>query len=103
MRYRSGYGSYRRRRNGSKSAWGLILGLMVGAGVYMFTSPLFEREDPVIMSDNNIYWNRKDPLKISISDNMGLKSYKVTISDGKNSVVVADEPIVEPFVKEERQ
>ncbi len=39
MRYRSGYGSYRRRRNGSKSAWGLILGLMVGAGVYMFTSP----------------------------------------------------------------
>jgi len=95
--YRS---SYRRRRNSSKSAWVIILGLMVGAGVYMFTSPSFEREDPVIKSDNNIYWNRKDPLKISISDNMGLKSYKVTISDGKNSVVVLDEKINEPFVQE---
>jgi hypothetical protein len=98
MRYRSSYS--RRRRSSSKSAWVIILGLMVGAGVYMFTSPSFEREDPVIKSENNIYWNRKDPLKISISDNMGLKSYRVTISDGKNSVVVADELILDPFVKE---
>jgi len=95
--YRS---SYRRRRNSSKSAWVIILGLMVGAGIYMFTSPSFEREEPVIKSENNIYWNRKDPLKISISDNMALKSYKVTISDGKNSVVVLDEDIKEPFVQE---
>jgi len=53
---------------------------MVGAGAYMFSSPSFEREDPIIKSENHIYWNRKDPLKITISDNMGLKSYQVTIS-----------------------
>ncbi len=97
MRYRS---SYRRRRNSSKSAWIIILGLMVGAGAYMFSSPSFEREDPIIKSENHIYWNRKDPLKITISDNMGLKSYQVTISDGRNSVIVADELIREKSIKE---
>ncbi|NPA60761.1 MAG: M23 family metallopeptidase [Epsilonproteobacteria bacterium] len=66
----------------------------------MFSSPSFEREDPIIKSENHIYWNRKDPLKITISDNMGLKSYQVTISDGRNSVIVADELIREKSIKE---
>ena len=100
MRYRrSSYGSYGRRRGSSKSAWIIILGLLIGVGAYIFTSPTFEREDPIIQSKDNIYWNRRDPLLITISDNMGLKSYKIEISDGQNSVVVADELILEPNVK----
>jgi hypothetical protein len=98
MRYRRS--SYGRRRGSSKSAWIIILGLMVGAGAYMFTSPAFERDDPIIESENNIYWNRRDPLLIKVSDNMGLKSYEVDISDGKNSITVVNELILEPNVKE---
>ncbi len=98
MRYRRS--SYGRKRGNSKSAWIIILGLMVGAGAYMFTSPAFEREDPIIQSEDNIYWNRRDPLLIKISDNMGLKSYEVDISDGKHTITVANELILEPNQKE---
>ncbi len=58
MRYRS---SYRRRRNSSKSAWIIILGLMVGAGAYMFSSPSFEREDPIIKSKKPHILEQKRP------------------------------------------
>ncbi len=100
MRYRRSSYGYGRKRGSSKSAWIIILGLIVGAGAYMFTSPAFEREDPVIQSKDNIYWNRRDPLLIKISDNMGLKSYEVDISDGTNTITVANELILEPNQKE---
>jgi murein DD-endopeptidase MepM/ murein hydrolase activator NlpD len=73
----------------------MILGLAVGASAYIFTSPAFEREAPVIETEENIYWNRRDPLEIRISDNSAIKSYDVKISDGKNSLIVANELILE--------
>jgi len=88
-----------RRKGSSKGLIFIILGLIFGGGAYIFTSPDFERVDPVIESADSLYWNRKDPLEIKISDNMGLKSYKVDISDGKNSVTVANELILEPNIK----
>ena len=87
--------SYSSNHRSSNSTWIMILGLSVGASAYIFTSPAFEREDPVIETEENIYWNRRDPLEIKVSDNSAIKSYDVTISDGKNSLIVANELILE--------
>ena len=90
MRRRS-YG----RKKSSNSLWIVILGLLIGASAYVFTSQGFERNVPRIESEKFIYWNRKDSLKIKISDDHALKSYKVRLNDGKHEVIVANELILE--------
>ncbi|HHB95147.1 MAG TPA: M23 family peptidase, partial [Campylobacterales bacterium] len=90
---------YNNRKKSSKGTMFVVLGLIFGGGAYIFTSPAFERVDPMIESADSLYWNRKDPLEITISDNMALKSYSVDMSDGKNSVRVANELILEPNIK----
>jgi murein DD-endopeptidase MepM/ murein hydrolase activator NlpD len=47
----------------------------------------------VIQSEDFIYWNRKDPLQIKVSDDSALKSYRVHINDGTNNIEVANEII----------
>jgi murein DD-endopeptidase MepM/ murein hydrolase activator NlpD len=73
----------------------VIVGLLVGAGAYVLSSKSFEREEPVIKSAEHLYWNRKDPLQVEISDNSALKSYEVSVSDGSNTVTVVNEKILE--------
>ncbi len=87
---------YAKNRGSSKSVLVIILGLLVGAGAYVFTAKEFEREAPVIKASSHLYWNRKDPLLIEVSDNAALKSYVVKVSDGQKSVIVANEDILEP-------
>jgi len=92
--------SYRRRRGygndrSSSSLWILILLALVAAGAYIFTSKDFERNAPSIGVGEFIYWNRKDPLKIKLSDESALKSYEVRVSDGSNQIIVANEMFLE--------
>jgi murein DD-endopeptidase MepM/ murein hydrolase activator NlpD len=92
--------SYRRRRGygndrGSSSLWIVILLALVAAGAYIFTSKSFERNAPSIGTADFIYWNRKDPLKIKLSDESPLKSYEVRVSDGSNQIIVANEMLLE--------
>jgi hypothetical protein len=91
MRRRRTYG----RKKSSNSLGIVILGLLIGAGAFVFTSERFERNQPVIQSDDFIYWNRKDPLQIKVSDDSALKSYRVHINDGTNNIEVANEIISE--------
>jgi len=74
---------YGKKRNSSNSLGIIVLGLMIGAGVYLFSSQGFERNAPVIESEDFIYWNRRDPLLINISDDVALKSYHVMLVMGK--------------------
>jgi len=67
----------------------LVLVLLVGAG-YIFTSSEFEREAPIVDSEENIYWNRKDPLEIHLRDNMALKHFELILSDGVKSMIVGE-------------
>ena len=92
MGRRRGYG---RQRQSSGSLWIVILIALIGAGAYIYTSASFERNAPSVESANSIYWNRKDPLKIKLSDVSALKSYTVKIRDDKNEIVVANEMILE--------
>ena len=69
----------------------LLIGILAGAG-YIYTAPEFEREKPQIEGADNVFWNRKDPLIISLKDNVGLSSYELILSDGDKSVIVGQGP-----------
>lgn len=81
------------RRRKSKKGIGkiisglLLLGLLAGAG-YVYTAPEFERVAPVIHSSDNMFWNRKDPLKIKLTDNRELKNFEIILSDGQKSLII---------------
>jgi len=88
-----------RRRGQRKKSRGIvwiILFLLVVVGIgsgaaYLYTADEFEQIPPTIEMPKYNYWNTKEPLKITISDNYGLKSYQVVLSDGKKNVVAASE------------
>jgi len=76
------------KKSGSKIVSGvLLLALLVGAG-YIYTAPEFERVVPTVESQDNLFWNRKDPLKVQLQDNIGLKRFELTLSDGTKSIIV---------------
>ena len=62
----------------------LVVFLIVAVGAFISLSPTFEKNPPKISLDNEIYWNLKEPLKVKISDDYGIKSYRVLYSDGQN-------------------
>jgi murein DD-endopeptidase MepM/ murein hydrolase activator NlpD len=65
----------------------LLIGIAAGAW-YVYTAPEFERVKPKIESEKSLFWNRKDPLKINVSDNVALNSYEIKLSDGMKSVII---------------
>ena len=70
----------------------LIIFVIIGIGcVYLFKSPMFERNAPEVKLDNKIYWNLKNPLPIEVSDDSGIKFIRVSLSDGTNSVTITNE------------
>ncbi len=86
----------RRGQKSSKIGWIILLVLLLSGGtaaaVYIyFLAEDFERTPPTIKIPKYSYWNTKNPLKVILSDNFGLKSYQLTLSDGKKEVPVAIE------------
>lgn len=51
--------------------------LIIGAAVFVYFSPQFEKNAPKITFDNSGFWNLKDSLKILLTDESGIKSYEV--------------------------
>jgi len=78
----------------------LIIGGLAAGAWYVYTAPQFERIKPEIVSPSNMFWNRTDPLEIKLKDNVALKSYEVSMSDGTQSVII-DQGIFEGMKKEE--
>ena len=86
-----------KRKGRSRGRGGLIffLLLLIGIGVaagYIYTAPEFEREKPKIESVDHLFWNRKDPIRIKLSDNVSLGSYELILSDGKKAVIIGQGP-----------
>ena len=84
-----------RRRGQKRSNLGLIIVMVlllgiIGAGaIYVYTADEFEKSVPTIKISKTSYWNAKDPIEVTLADNYGLKSYLITLSDGKKEVTVA--------------
>ena len=65
----------------------VIIIVAIGAG-YIYLSPAFEQNRPVIESKNSIYWNLKSKVIINIKDESGIKYYKITFKDGQKDIIL---------------
>ncbi|MFA6759899.1 MAG: M23 family metallopeptidase [Sulfuricurvum sp.] len=85
-----------RGRNSSSIFLVLFLALIVGVGGYVYTSQSFKRDAPAINMQTSGYWNLKKPLEITIDDELGIKSYRVSmITAGEESLLLNDQ-LLEP-------
>jgi len=88
----------------SKNSFGKILIililLIVVAGVgFLFVSPQFEKNKPVVEFEDGIYWNLKDSLKMTLKDDSGIKYYKVIFKDNSSERVLNTEILTIPQQK----
>ena len=74
----------------------VVIGLLFG---YVFFSPQFERESPIVQLKQNSSWNMKSPLEINLSDNSNLVSYKVTFIDDKGEQILEEKVLSAPVSK----
>lgn len=85
MRYR------KKRGNGSglKIVFFLAFIFLIFWGIYsFFTSKMFESNAPKISLPSEIYWNLKTPIKLSVSDDSGIKNVKVYLTDGEREIPI---------------
>ncbi len=73
----------------------LFLAVIAGA-IYLANSPMFERNAPRIEVPESLYWNLKEPLKIKLKDDSGIRSYKVVLNDGTSDFTVLQEQLATP-------
>lgn len=86
----------RGKEKGSSALLLSILAVVVGVGLYVYNSEMFEREVPVISMKNNGYWNLKNPLELKIDDSSGIKSYKVTLVTKSEETLLYHEQFLTP-------
>lgn len=84
------------RRNRSPIGLMLVFGMMIAGAAFVYTSSMFERVIPTANIETNGYWNLKEPLKVTMKDNIGIKSYKITIFTSSDELVMEEEKFVEP-------
>ncbi|WP_456381193.1 peptidoglycan metallopeptidase Pgp6 [Hydrogenimonas sp.] len=69
---------------------------IIGGAVYLANSPMFERNAPKIVVPEAIYWNLKRPIGVKLTDDTGIRAYRVVLHDGRNEFVVAEERLETP-------
>jgi len=92
---------YRRKSNkGMKMVVFFFLLIVIAAAGYIYTAEEFEREVPKIESQNSFFWNKVKPLEIILKDNVSLKNFTVTLSDGNKSIIIGSDELEENTKKE---
>ena len=74
-----------RRGNLNFIVYTLVSLIAVTVLYLVFSSRLFEKEPPQIAIEDEIFWNLKAPLPIKISDDSGIKSVAISLSDGQKN------------------
>jgi len=77
-----------RRKNKAKIPLLIISLLVIVGSVYIYLSDNFERIAPSIRIDDKLFWNLKEPIPLRIEDNYGIKSYKVSLVQGENIIIL---------------
>lgn len=80
--------SRKSKKSGNKIVGIFLLVLLLAGTAYIYTAPEFEREAPTVKSETNIYWNRTDPLKLQLADNVALSHFELILTDGMKSLIV---------------
>jgi len=74
----------------------VIVILAIVAGGYVYYSPLFEKTPPKVEVGDSGYWNLLDSIPLTISDDTGVKYYKITFNDGVKTTVLARKVLTIP-------
>jgi len=82
------------RRNKGSIAPLLIMLSMIGGSLFVYFSSMFERNAPIISMETNNYWNMKKPLSLIISDDSGIKSYKIIMKTQKEEKILEYEKLM---------
>ncbi|MCI6988030.1 MAG: M23 family metallopeptidase [Campylobacter sp.] len=89
----------RRSSGGSLAVLKILVSLLVllvlgYGGYYIYNSNMFEKEPPKINLSNQIYWNLNSAIDLNITDNSGIKSVKIFITDSAlNSTTLVDQKL----------
>lgn len=66
----------------------LFFGALILGAFLLYNSKAFEQNPPVIDSPSELFWNLKDPLKIRIVDDSGLRNYRIyLLKDGTKTLL----------------
>jgi len=84
----------RNRNNNSSFGVLFVMALFIAGGLFIYFSSMFERSTPVVSMENNGYWNLKKPLRIKITDESGVKSYKIILKSKDSSEVLEYEQLI---------
>jgi murein DD-endopeptidase MepM/ murein hydrolase activator NlpD len=81
------------RRKKNKSSLGVLalFAIIIGGVMYMYSSPIFERNVPTIDMKTNGYWNLKTPFNITMRDVSGIKAYKIIIKTKNEEIILENE------------
>lgn len=90
---------YKQKRSLGKSVVLIMIIALIGALVYFYNSKMFEQKKPTLSMPNTLFWNLKKPIPITVSDESGVKFVRVTLSDGNNTIVLANEVYKTPKQK----
>jgi len=85
-----------RRKDNSSFVGLFVFVAIVGAGLFVYFSSVFERNTPRIVLETNGFWNLKKPLKLKIKDDTGLASYQVIMRTKEGDKVLKDEKFLIP-------
>ena len=89
----------RRKRGISPKLFGLVVVVAVAAGIYLWRSPMFERNAPTIEAPAAMFWNLKKPFTVTLRDDTGIRSYRIVLNDGKQDFEIASETLTTPQTK----
>jgi len=76
----------------------IVIAIIAGIG-FLFVSPQFEKNKPTIEFKKDIFWNLKDPLKLTLNDDTGIKYYKIIFKNKNNEKVLTTEVLSTPLKK----
>lgn len=74
----------------------VIIVAILASIVYLYNSVMFEQNKPEILVSDTVFWNLKSPIPIQVKDDSGVKFVRITLSDGNNTVVLANEIFATP-------
>lgn len=88
--------NFKRPNPWKKYFYTFIILAIIGAGAFLSISPMFEKNKPRIEMKSNIYWNLKDDIDVKLSDESGIKYYKITFVDGQKEIELDSQILLEP-------
>ncbi len=69
---------------------------VIGGAIYLANSPMFERNAPRIDVPETLYWNLREPIRVKLEDESGIRSYRVVLNDGTSDFTVVQEQTAAP-------